>query len=329
MATQAILFPIPEAPIPPPVVSNGGGNGGAAPPVSFNIRDSGVDLARKTVCIKVRLSTMGNTRKVSTSQIEADADKDLLRVSKHLLDSAELKAVGRFDGEIRRFLYNICLPFEIGIHLLPVAALEVVEERLRKFAADRAELAKAFLAAYQVDEADIVISYVDTRAARSTIEELVTGNATVGYHLDLGNGASAGQYVLGQPLNRRNPRRATRLRTAAELFPEIMDTSLGEDDAPSCSALAALEKQEPFVNHVLASHSLALLARLLRHGALESQGAFVNAGLQRVQPIAIGRPVKLIDGGQEFSQRSSRNNSPAAKSAPKTVLLCRANHKGR
>ncbi len=68
--------------------------------------------------------------------------------SKHLLDSAELKAVSRFDGEIRRYLYNICLPFEIGIHLLPVAALEVVEERLRKLAADRAELAKAFLAAY-------------------------------------------------------------------------------------------------------------------------------------------------------------------------------------
>ena len=132
MATQAIPFPIPEAP----------------PTASVNIQDPGVDLARKTVCIKVQLSTMGNTRKVSTSQIEADADKDLLRVSKHLLDSAELKAVSRFDGEIRRFLYNICLPFEIGIHLLPVAALEVLEERLRKFAADRAELAKAFLAAY-------------------------------------------------------------------------------------------------------------------------------------------------------------------------------------
>ena len=89
---------------------------------------------------------MGNTRKVSTSQIEADADKDLLRVSKHLLDSAELKAIGRFDSEIRRFLYGICLPFEIGIHLLPVAALEVMEERLRKFLTDRAELVKAFVA---------------------------------------------------------------------------------------------------------------------------------------------------------------------------------------
>jgi hypothetical protein len=91
---------------------------------------------------------MGNIRKVSTSQIEADADKDLLRVSKHLIDSAELKAIGRFDGEIRRHLYNICLPFEIGIHLLPIAALEQVEQRLRQFAVDREQLVKAFLAAY-------------------------------------------------------------------------------------------------------------------------------------------------------------------------------------
>jgi hypothetical protein len=112
------------------------------------IHDPGVDLARKTVCVKVRLSTMGNTRKVSTAQIEADADKDLLRVSKHLLDSAELKAITRFDGEIRRYLYNICLPFEIGIHLLPIAALETVEQRLRQFASDRQQLVDAFLGAY-------------------------------------------------------------------------------------------------------------------------------------------------------------------------------------
>jgi hypothetical protein len=91
---------------------------------------------------------MGNTRKVSTSQIEADADKALLRVSKHLLDSAELKAIRQFDGEIRRYLYNICLPFEIGIHLLPIAALETVENRLRQFAVDRVQLIDAFLTAY-------------------------------------------------------------------------------------------------------------------------------------------------------------------------------------
>src|SRR5688572_410980 len=147
MATQVTLFPFTGLP-----ASDGGeptnhDNNGAGP-VRVVIQDPGVDLAKKTVCIKMRLSTMGNTRKVSTSQIEADADKDLLRVSKHLLASAELKAIGRFDGEIRRFLYNICLPFETGIHLLPVAALETVEHRLRQFAEDRKQLVGAFIAAY-------------------------------------------------------------------------------------------------------------------------------------------------------------------------------------
>ncbi len=121
---------------------------GVKTPLSLAISDPGVDLAKKTVCIKVRLSTMGNTRKVSTAQIEADADKDLLRVSKQLVDSEELKAISRFDGEIRRFLYNICLPFEIGIHLLPIAALQTVEQRLRQFADDRRQLVDAFLSAY-------------------------------------------------------------------------------------------------------------------------------------------------------------------------------------
>jgi len=118
------------------------------PPLAIAISDPGIDLAKKTVCIKVRLSMMGNTRKVSTAQIEADADKDLLRVSKQLMDSEELKAISRFDGEIRRYLYNICLPFDIGIHLLPIAALQTVEQRLRDFAEDRRQLVDAFLAAY-------------------------------------------------------------------------------------------------------------------------------------------------------------------------------------
>jgi len=151
MATQVTLFPfnslsVAEMPVAL-MADNAPANGdNGRPPAQVVVQDSGVDLAKKTVCIKMRLSTMGNTRK--TSQIEADADKDLLRVSKHLLDSAELKAIGRFDGEIRRFLYNICLPFEIGIHLLPIAALETVEDRLQKFAEDRQALVTAFLSVY-------------------------------------------------------------------------------------------------------------------------------------------------------------------------------------
>ena len=138
---------------------------------------------------------------------------------------------------------------------------------------------------HKVEDADIVISCVDTRSARAVVEKLVTGNAGVTYWLDLGNGSDGGQFVLGQPSNRRNPRRAERLRTASELFPEIADVSLGEENAPSCSALEALERQEPFVNQTLASFSLALLARLFRLGELEAHGAFVSVAHQKAQPI--------------------------------------------
>ena len=149
--TQVLSFPsAPASPMlmeAPSVESVSEGNGTTLPKVAI-ITDPGLDLAKRTVCIKVCLSTMGNTRKVSTAQIEADADKDLLRVSKRLVDSAELKAITRFDGEIRRLLYNICLPFEIGIHLLPITALETVEYRLRQFSEDRKQLVQSFLSAY-------------------------------------------------------------------------------------------------------------------------------------------------------------------------------------
>jgi hypothetical protein len=149
MATEPQVLSLPF--VPPPQVLIGDGSAGAAESNELStiaIIDPGMDLAKKTVCIKVSLSTMGNTRKVSTAQIEADADKDLLRVSKRLVDSAELKAITRFDGEIRRYLYSICLPFEIGIHLLPITALEMVESRLRQFVVDRKQLVQAFLSAY-------------------------------------------------------------------------------------------------------------------------------------------------------------------------------------
>ena len=107
----------------------------------------GQDLAQKTVCVKVRLGRLGNTRKVSNSQVEVDTDKSLLLISKHLLDSKELRTIANFDGEIRRYLYDTCLPFEAGIHLCPLALLEQMEGK-RAFAAGRMELIEAFLTAY-------------------------------------------------------------------------------------------------------------------------------------------------------------------------------------
>jgi PRTRC genetic system ThiF family protein len=125
---------------------------------------------------------------------------------------------------------------------------------------------------------DVVIGCVDTRAGRRAIEASFSrALSRVSYWLDLGNNAASGQYVLGQPLNVRNRRKAERLRTVSELFPEIADERLGEDPLPSCSAVEALDRQEPFINQTLAASALAMLAQLFRYGKLTHHGAFFNA----------------------------------------------------
>jgi PRTRC genetic system ThiF family protein len=91
--------------------------------------------------------------------------------------------------------------------------------------------------------AHIVVGCVDTRAARVPIRDAVGKWSTVSYWLDLGNDADSGQFILGEPLNQRNHTARLRLRTAAELSPEIVDASLDNDGQPSCSAAAALERQ--------------------------------------------------------------------------------------
>ena len=78
-------------------------------------------------------------------------------------------------------------------------------------------------------------------------------------------------------MNARNRRKAGRLRTISELYPEIIDAATGEDPLPSCSAVEALDRQEPFTNQTLASSALAMLARLFRYGKLSHHGGFFNA----------------------------------------------------
>lgn len=128
----------------------------------------------------------------------------------------------------------------------------------------------------RLDGVHIVIGCVDTRKARCTIAKCSEDWSEVDYWLDIGNNADSGQFVLGEPRNRRNRRHRLRLRTVSELFPEVIQERVGDDGLPSCSAVEALERQEPFVNPTLANHALGMLARLFRYGTIHFHGAFVN-----------------------------------------------------
>ena len=137
-------------------------------------------------------------------------------------------------------------------------------------------------------EVDFVIGCVDTRKARRAIDKWVL-NSRVLYWLDLGNKASNGQFVLGQPNNSANKKRKHRLPTVAALYPEILKTDTKDDDQPSCSAVEALTRQEPFINQNLAYQALAMLTQLLRHGSLSYHGGFCNLATGQLVPL----PIKL------------------------------------
>jgi len=94
--------------------------------------------------------------------------------------------------------------------------------------------------------------------------------------------------VIGCVDTRKARAHRLRLRTVAELFPEVIQGELDGDGLPSCSAAEALDRQEPFVNPTLAHHALALLARLFRYGTISYHGAFVGlSSLPSAQALQI------------------------------------------
>jgi PRTRC genetic system ThiF family protein len=134
-------------------------------------------------------------------------------------------------------------------------------------------------------EVDFVIGCVDTRNARRAIDTWVL-NSRVLYWLDLGNNASSGQFVLGQPKNSAN-RKKNRLPTVAELYPEILKGDKKDAEQPSSSAAEALTRQEPFINQNLAYQALGMLTQLLRHGSISYHGGFSNLSTGQVAPMPI------------------------------------------
>jgi PRTRC genetic system ThiF family protein len=163
----------------------------------------------------------------------------------------------------------------------------------------------------RLDGVDIVIGCVDTRKARAAIAKCAEDWSEVDYWLDLGNNADSGQFVLGEPLNRRNRRHKLRLRTVSELFPEATQADLDGDGLPSCSAAETLDRQEPFVNPTLANHALALLARLFRYGTICYHGAFVG-----LSSLAAVQALRIDSGYWRRLQKAARHRQEERDASP-------------
>ncbi len=156
-------------------------------------------------------------------------------------------------------------------------------------------------AVVDVHQFDLLITCVDTAAARRAIGAAIAAQpdrydrVPPRDWMDLGNRATDGQFLIGQPARPHDKPDLVRLPTVLEYFPELADESAAEDDAPSCSVAEALERQSLFVNRVVASHALALLFELLGRGSIGHAGAFINLASGQAMPI----PLPKIPAAQE------------------------------
>lgn len=103
---------------------------------------SGEAMRKLSVGLVLTFSGIGNRRKVDTSEIEVDADKELIAVSKKLLDSPELDEISSLDGKARQYIETTALPSMLkrGVYLMPIALIEEADKRLNSFAERRHEL---------------------------------------------------------------------------------------------------------------------------------------------------------------------------------------------
>lgn len=136
--------------------------------------------------------------------------------------------------------------------------------------------------------ADILISCVDSRAARRQLHRIAFDRFSgFRYWLDLGNTESTAQVVLGQPANRHTSQGAQRLPCVTELFPELLDADVADDDRPSCSVRISLASQGLFVNDVAVRFAAQLLYELFSRGRIAAHGVVVNLDSKRSGPIEV------------------------------------------
>lgn len=158
---------------------------------------------------------------------------------------------------------------------------------------------------------DLLITCVDTAATRRQIGSSLKRweNMDLGsYWLDCGNSRSRGQvFLTGGPSGKKKlpaeplvetesdetdePLPDVELPKLRDVLPEIFDTSVKEDNTPSCSMAESLAKQDLFINDHVSRWALQLIWRLFAEGKIEDHGYWINLADGRVVPVTLRLPV--------------------------------------
>ncbi len=149
-------------------------------------------------------------------------------------------------------------------------------------------------------KSEIYISCVDSVKSRFDIPEILNElKIDKGYYrnqckywMDFGNSQFTGQVLLSTIGNIKQPNSekyetVENLPFITEEFGELLKISELEDNTPSCSLAEELEKQDLFINSVLAQMGSSLVWNLFRNGLTEYRGFFFNLKNFQSQPIKL------------------------------------------
>ena len=147
--------------------------------------------------------------------------------------------------------------------------------------------------------ANIIITCTDNTRSRLELwrflkkyrETSVNNERAVYYWMDFGNAQTTGQVFIGTVRNKiRQP-------ASKEFMPvpgmnviteEVNYSTIEEKDSgPSCSLAEALERQDLYINSILAQVGCDILWRMFKEGRTLYRGAYINLDTLRVNPIPV------------------------------------------
>ena len=137
-------------------------------------------------------------------------------------------------------------------------------------------------------DGDVVVNCVDTRSARRAIHvRLFEQYSNCDDWLDLGNQEATANCVLGQPPyahGRKLWGKTPRLPCVTELFSELLDAAIPDDNKPSCSVPMSLAAQGLFINDVVVAlrHTCSMSCS---KGRIAQHGVLINLDSKRSGPI--------------------------------------------
>ena len=157
----------------------------------------------------------------------------------------------------------------------------------------------------------IIITAVDSLKSRILFYRSAK-NLTAHYWMDTGNTADTGQVIFGSvnPVEQPDkPGVTPYLPNAVDLYGNNL--SVGEEDnqGPSCSMAEALNRQDLFINQMVATCALHILWQGFRYGYLTQHGAFIDMQSMTTRPLPVDPETWNRIGWKGIKEKKKKSKS--------------------